>query len=73
MRSVNIYETFPVKDADSMTKYLLKDAEYEDRKQQFYSVLIPALCDDKKKFCNALFSKVFSLQYILDHRWPTET
>lgn len=73
MRKVNIFEFFPIPDAETLTKFLKKDVEYEDRKQQFYSVLIPTISDDKKKFCNALFTMVFSLEYILEHRWPTET
>lgn len=72
MRSVNITEVFPLENSAALEKYLNKDPEYEDRKQQFFSVIIPVRSAKKKKFPNALLSAVFSLQFILDHRWPTE-
>ena len=72
MRSVNITEVFPLQDSRALQKYLTKDLDYEDRKHQFFTVIIPVRTTKKKKFPNALMSAVFSLRFILEHRWPTE-
>lgn len=73
MRTINIYDYFPIQDDAGMKKFLQKDSDFEERKQQFFSVLIPTITSEKKKFGHSLISGVFSLSYIMGHRWPNVT
>lgn len=72
MKSVNIFDFFPLKDQESLERYLKKDDDYEERKRQFYQILIPCQdASDKKKFASAVLLAVFSHEYWMSHRWPT--
>ena len=72
MKSVNISDFFPVQDDETMRKYLLKDADYEERKKQLYTVILNNVADTKKKFGTHVMKAIFSQNYILNHRWPTD-
>lgn len=72
MKSINIYSYFPIKDPSMLEQFLTKDEDFEERKRQFYQVLIPAIdVDDKKKFVSSILDAVFSHEYWMTHRWPT--
>lgn len=72
MKSVNIYDYFPLTSHESVEKFLNKDAELDERKKQFYLILIPCcVAEDKKKFASAVLNAVFSNEYWMSHRWPT--
>lgn len=72
MKSVNIFDYFPLVDQESLDRFLRKDAELDERKRMFYQILIPCCAtDDKKKFASAVLNAVFSHEYWMNHRWPT--
>ena len=71
MKTVNIYDFFPVADDETMNRYLKKDSEYEDRKNQLAHLLIKCVPDEAKKFPAAMLNCVFDPEYIATHRWPT--
>lgn len=71
MRTVNIYEFFPIKDDETMDRYLAKDTDYESRKEQLSTVLLNTIHKSKKKFGSAVIRNIFSPEYIATHRWPT--
>lgn len=72
MKSVNIFNYFPIKDDEGMDIFLKKDDELEDRKRHIHSIFIPAITDDdKSKFTNAIIKETFSISYLMSHRWPT--
>ena len=71
MKSVNIYDYFPMKDAETMNKYLKKDSEYEERKEQLSTILLMTVAPTKKKFANAVITKIFTKEYISKFRWPS--
>lgn len=71
MKQVNIFGFFPLKDAAGLENFLRKDSELEDRKLQFFSIFIPCIAETKKKFANAVITAVFSMEYLMTHRWPT--
>lgn len=72
MKSVNISEYFPINDDDTMNRFLLKDQDYEDRKGQLYTIIFNTVADTKKKFGIHVMKAIFSNNYILSHRWPTD-
>lgn len=71
MQSVNIYEYFPVCEDEVMMRFLKKDSQYEDRKAQLYTVLLPTVTETKNKFGTAVLNALFNVNYIVSHRWPT--
>ena len=71
MKTVNIYDFFPVKTDEQLKKFLEKDAQYEDRKEQFYSILLPTVTETQSKFGNAVLKAVFDHSFVVTHRWPT--
>lgn len=71
MRSINIYDFFPIENDEMMEKFLNKDRDYEERKQQFSTILQNALVDNKTKLANSIIAEVFDISYIQTHRWPT--
>ena len=72
MKTINIYSFFPLKDPAMLEAFLKKDEDFDERKRQFYQVLIPSIqTDDKKKFASSILNAVFSHEYWMTHRWPT--
>lgn len=71
MKTVNIYDFFPVENDETMEKYLKNDDQYEDRKNQLSTVLINALDDKTKSFSSAMIKAIFHPNYMATHRWPT--
>lgn len=71
MRTVNIYDFFPISDDDTLERYLKRDHEYEDRKNQLSHLLLKCIPDDPKKFPAAMLSCIFDNKYMETHRWPT--
>ena len=71
MKSINIYDYFPLQDDDMLSKYIKKDSHYEDRKDQLYTVLLPTVTETKNRFGTAVLNALFSLKYVVSHRWPT--
>ena len=58
MRTVNIYDFFPIRDDEMMSQYLRDDRDYEQRKEQFSSILLNARA--QKKNWLAQLSRLFS-------------
>ena len=71
MKKVNISDMFPVTDDSGIERFLRKDAEYEDRKNQLSHMLLKAINDDPKKFMGAVVTCLFDPSYLACHRWPT--
>lgn len=71
MKSINVYDFFPIQDDAMLEKFLSQDSQYEERKDQFSSIIINAIKDNSKKFMGAVVSAVFSEEYVTNHRWPT--
>lgn len=71
MKTVNVFNYFPLKDAAMLERFLKKDAEFEERKKQFFTILILSKHEDKKKFGTDILKAVFSEEYWMSHRWPT--
>lgn len=72
MKTINIYSYFPLKDTQMLETFLKKDDEFEERKRQFYQIMIPCIAtDDKKKFASSILGAVFSHEFWMSHRWPT--
>ena len=71
MKSINIYDFFPIKDDATLEKFLKQDSEYEDRKNQFSDVILKANLDTPQKFIGSVVPLVFEQNYVAGHRWPT--
>lgn len=71
MKTVNIYDFFPISDEETLERYLRPDSEYEDRKNQLCHVLLKCIPEDAKKFPTAMLSSIFDTKYMETHRWPT--
>lgn len=71
MKSINIYDFFPIQDDATLEKFLKQDAEYEDRKNQFSDVILHANMDTPQKFIGSVVPLVFEQKYVASHRWPT--
>ena len=71
MKTVNISDFFPIPDDETMERFLRRDAEYEDRKNQLAHILIKLVSPDPKKYPSALIRALFDPQYKASHRWPT--
>lgn len=71
MKSVNIFKYFPIEDDKMLEEFMKKDEDYEERIQQLYTVFIPAISDKQGPFGNAIIKAIFSIPYLLSHRWPT--
>lgn len=71
MKGVDIFTYFPIPDDDTMSTYLKRDDEFDERKQQLFTVILRANTDTKKKFTKGVINELFSDSYINTHRWPT--
>lgn len=71
MKSVNVFEYFPIKNDDMLTKFMKKDDDFDDRMEQLHSILLPTVTETQSRFGTAVLNSVFHLDYIVSHRWPT--
>lgn len=71
MRSLNIFNYFPIRDEEHLNTFLKKDDDFEERKRLMFQIIIPAITDDKTKFANAVIRRMFSIPYLIAFRWPT--
>lgn len=71
MKSINIYNFFPIENSDMMDQYLASDDDFEERKRQFFSIILLAVPDSNKGFGNAIIKATFGLDYVINYRWPT--
>ena len=71
MRTVNIYDFFPIPNDEVLGKYLLRDRDYEERKEQLSTILFNVITPKKKNFGKAVIDAIFDPEYIRTHRWPT--
>ena len=71
MKTVNISDIFPVADDADIERFLRRDSQYEDRKNQLSSILLSAIDDESKKFMGAVVTCLFDPSYRACHRWPT--
>ena len=58
-------------DDESLDRFLKKDNEYEDRKNQLSNVFLNIACDNKRRFGTAVINALFDPAYVATHRWPT--
>lgn len=71
MKTVNVFKYFPVKDDDTIQRFMAKDDEFDERMEQLYSILLPTVHEKESRFGTAVLSAVFQINYIVTHRWPT--
>lgn len=71
MKSINVYDFFPIPDEETLDRFLKVDDEYEQRKQQFSSILLLAAAQKKEKLAHYVIKAIFSPEYIETHRWPS--
>ena len=70
-KTLNIYDFFPIQDEATLDKFLKQDENYEERKNQFSTVVLNAIPNKLDKFTTAVIKAVFGAEYIATHRWPT--
>ena len=71
MKTLNIFDFFPLRNNEMVERYLRDDEDLPERKRQYFSVVLKAVTDSKKSFANAIIRETFSLDYVINHRWPT--
>ena len=68
----SIKSFFPLPDSDTLDRFLDdSDGMFEHRVSQFEDLMMLYVSDKKGQFGTAILNALFSKEYIMTHRWPT--
>lgn len=73
METVDISETFPLKDLESLEKFMDRtDEEWPRKRKAFHHLLFTTISDKQNRFAGALLQTLFSRDFVSNHKWPSQ-
>lgn len=62
---------FPAPDNETIMRFLEPDSEFQLRRRGFHELMKCVVSPCKKKFCEALLTNLFTLEYKQKHKWQS--